>query len=277
MLRYIRITLIILFVAAFLGAGALWLYQYTHEDTSPPAFRSDTDLLEVSVTDPSEALVEGLYAYDNMDGDLSGQIRVRDISTLINETDVKVSYIVFDEASNYATYSRTVRYKDYSSPRFKLLRPMVFNMGDTVNFRGSVTVTDQRDGDISGRLRLEESNVLNSTPGTYTARLSATNRMGDTIYLPLTIQIVDKSASRPVIELTEYLVYLQQGETVKFRRYLASVKDPLLSGEEEIPLSKVSINQSGVDMDSPGVYEVYYYYTGESGELATAILTVVVE
>ena len=278
MLKNVRIILVILFILSLLGAGALYFYNYTHEDNTPPAIRAETDLLEVSVTDPSEALLQGLSASDNVDGDLSAKIRVKDISTLINETDVDVTYIVFDEASNYATYTRTVRYTDYSSPRFSLLQPMIFNVGETVNFTGSIRVTDMRDGDISGRLKLEESTVINSTPGTYSALLSATNRMGDTVELPLTVQIVDKSVSRPRITLSTYLIYLVQGSNPRFRTYLRDVKDPLEEDQEKmIPLSRVSVNASGVDTQTPGVYEVYYYYTGISGEIATKILTVVVE
>ena len=126
MLRYIRTILVILFILALIGAAALFLYNYTHEDVSPPAFRMDSDLVEVSVSDPDSALLQGLSAYDNVDGDLSAQIRIKDISTLINETDVTVTYIVFDAASNYATCTRTARYTDYKPPRFGLTRPMIF-------------------------------------------------------------------------------------------------------------------------------------------------------
>ena len=102
--------------------------------------------------------------------------------------------------------------------------------------------------------------------------------MGDTIRLPLTIQITDNSASRPSIVLKSYLIYLKQGQHPNYRRYLTEVIDPLTGKDETpVPLYKVSVNEKNVDTDKPGVYEVYYYYTGISGEVATVILTVVVE
>ena len=278
MLRYVRIILIALFCLALIGAAGLYFYIYTHEDTSPPAFRSGTDLLEVSVTDPDEALLEELWAYDNVDGDLTSRIRVKDISTLINETDVNVTYIVFDAASNYATYTRVARYRDYTPPRFDLVRPMIFNVGETVSFSSSITVTDLRDGNISGRLKLEESTVISNTPGAYSALLSVTNRMGDTITLPLTIQIIDNSTTRPSISLDKYLIYLSQGEEPDWKSFLTQVKDPLSSSADKtVSVGKVTINASKIDVSTPGVYEVYYYYTGISGEIATVILTVIVE
>lgn len=276
MIKFIRIILIVLFCLALAGAANLYVYNYTHEDTTPPVFRSDSDLIELSVSDPRESLLKDLYASDNVDGDVTAKIHIKEISTLINETDVTVSYIVFDEASNYATYTRTARYTDYDSPRFSMNRPMIFNVGEAVNFRDSITVTDQRDGNISGRLRLEESTVINSTPGTYSVRLSATNRMGDTVELPLTVQIIDNSVSRPVITLRKNLIYLDHNARPLFNRYLKKVVDPLADPEQPIPLSDVKVNSSGVDYSVPGVYEVYYYYTGISGEIATAILTVII-
>lgn len=278
MLRYVRIILIILFCLALIGAAGLYFYTYTHEDTSPPAFRSGTDLLEVSVTDPEEALLAELSAYDNVDGDLTSKIRIKDVSSLINETDVNVTYIVFDEASNYATYTRTARYRDYTPPRFDLLRPMIFNVGETVSFSSSVTVTDLRDGNISGRLKLEESTVISNTPGTYSATLTAANRMGDTITLPLTIQIIDNSTTRPAITLSKYLIYVARGEEPDWKSYLDQVTDPLSKTEDKtVSNSKVTVNAARVDTSVPGVSEVYYYYTGLSGEIATVILTVIVE
>ncbi len=278
MLRYVRIVLVLLFCLALAGAVGLYFYRYTHEDTSPPAFRSGTDLLEISVRDPDSSLLDQLWAYDNVDGDLSSRIRVKNISTLINETDVNVTYIVFDEASNYATYSRTVRYVDYAPPKFGLVGPMIFNVGEQVNFGGTVTVTDQRDGDISGRLKLEESTVVTGVPGTYSVKLSATNRMGSEIWLPLSVQIIDNSFSRPQITLKQYLIYAKVGEKLNFRDYLDEVKDPLSEDPEKtISIYRVTINSSGVDSSVPGVYEAYYYYTGISGEITTVILPVIVE
>ena len=46
---------------------------------------------------------------------------------------------------------------------------------------------------------------------------------------------------------------------------------------DEISRTAAKVNAKKVDPTTPGTYEVYYYYTGLSGEIATAILTVVVE
>lgn len=286
MLKYVRTILIGLFCIALLGAAGVYYYVRTHEDYQPPVFHAESDVIELSVADPQEALFQGLSATDDRDGDLTGKIRVKGTTAFTDSANAEfnVSYIVFDSASNYATYTRTARYTDYVSPRFSLAQPMIFGLSETVRFDGTVTVTDQLDGDISGRLKLEESNILNTIPGTYRVLLSATNRMGDTVTLPLTVQITENSRSCPKIELKKYLIYLDVGQKTKYRSYISSVTDPMRKGredseEEDEPISvkDVSINYSEVDTSVPGTYEVYYYYTGISGELATVILTVVVE
>ena len=155
---------------------------------------------------------------------------------------------------------------------------MTFNVNETIRFDGSVIAEDLLEGDISGRIKLEKSTVVNSTPGTYQVVLSAANQMGDTVTLPLSIQIVDNSRTRAEITLRKYLVYTSAGGELDFSQFLSKVTDPMEKDQDAvISLSSVTINDSNVRLSTPGTYEVYYYYTGISGETATAILTVVVE
>ena len=278
MLKIIRIALIAALAAALAAAVGLYIYHYNHDDVSPPVFRSafsENDVLEVSVDATREELCLGLRAFDNIDGEITDRILIKSISRIIEGSTVRVTYVVFDDASNYATYSRLVRYTDYHAPRFGLKKAMLFHIGDTITFLDRVTATDARDGDISGRIILSETTVNSSAQGTYRAVVSVTNRMGDTAELPLTVMVINKSASMPTIGLSSYLVYLPRNGELDAAEYLSSVNDPL--AREEIPLSSVKINDSLLNSSEPGVYEIYYYYTGQSGEVATVILTVVVE
>lgn len=275
MLKLIRVTLIALFAAALLGAAALFLYNYTHEDTQPPVFAMDAAEIEVSVTASRAELCRGLRAYDNMDGDLTSNILVKSISSLIGDKQVKVTYIVFDAASNYATCERTVRYTDYISPKFGLSKPLVFNVGETVTFLDRLSAYDVIDGNITGRILLTSSSVVNTVPGNYDAELAVSNSLGDTVSLPMTVSVVNRSASMPEIQLKEYLIYRKAGESLFLYGNIRSVMDPL--SEEPPAKMQVLINSRNLDLNTRGVYEVYYYYTGLSGETATVILTVIVE
>ena len=279
MLKTIRVLLVLFFVAALIGAGVLFYVNYTRTDISKPTIVSDVDHLELSVTADKAELRKGLRAYDNVDGDITDRIMVRSLSQFTDpeQAEFRVPYIVFDNASNYTTYERTVRYTDYTHPRFHMSKPLVFNVGETVSFLDRISATDCIDGNITGRMVLTESNVSNNVPGSYRALISVTNRMGDAVSLPLTVLVVNQTAAAPKIVLKDYLIYVSVGDSPDYRSYLSSLNDPLDDSGSSIPLRNAKIASSGVDTSTPGVYDVYYYFTGLSGETATAILTVIVE
>ena len=274
MRRTIRVILVTLFVLTALGFATLVVYQFTHDDTAPPVITSDSDLLELSVTATEQELKQGLKAYDNMDGDITDRIVVQRISHLVNATDATVTYLVFDNASNAATYQRTLRYTDYQKPRFYLTKALTYNVGETITLRDRLGARDVIDGDLTDSILVSESNASNTVPGYYAITVQVTNSAGDTAVLPLTVTVQNQSVTTPRILLREQLVYVDAGQSVNYASYLLSATDPMLSGTQN---SQVTINDEDADLSTPGVYEVYYYLLGKSGETATAILTVVVE
>ena len=274
MLRTIRVILVTLFVLTALGFATLVVYQFTHDDTAPPVITSDSNLLELSVTATEQELKQGLKAYDNMDGDITDRIVVQRISHLVNATDATVTYLVFDDASNAATYQRTLRYTDYQKPRFYLTKALTYNVGETITLRDRLSARDVIDGDLTDSILVSESNASNTVPGYYAITVQVTNSAGDTAVLPLTVTVQNQSVTTPRILLREQLVYVDAGQSVNYASYLLSATDPMLSGTQN---SQVTINDEDADLSTPGVYEVYYYLLGKSGETATAILTVVVE
>ena len=274
MVRPIRVILVTRFVLTALGFATLVVYQFTHDDTAPPVITSDSDLLELSVTATEQELKQGLKAYDNMDGDITDRIVVQRISHLVNATDATVTYLVFDNASNAATYQRTLRYTDYQKPRFYLTKALTYNVGETITLRDRLSARDVIDGDLTDSILVSESNASNTVPGYYAITVQVTNSAGDTAVLPLTVTVQNQSVTTPRILLREQLVYVDAGQSVNYASYLLSATDPMLSGTQN---SQVTINDEDADLSTPGVYEVYYYLLGKSGETATAILTVVVE
>ena len=274
MLRTIRVILVTLFVLTALGFATLVVYQFTHDDTAPPVITSDSNLLELSATATEQELKQGLKAYDNMDGDITDRIVVQRISHLVNATDATVTYLVFDDASNAATYQRTLRYTDYQKPRFYLTKALTYNVGETITLRDRLSARDVIDGDLTDSILVSESNASNTVPGYYAITVQVTNSAGDTAVLPLTVTVQNQSVTTPRILLREQLVYVDAGQSVNYASYLLSATDPMLSGTQN---SQVTINDEDADLSTPGVYEVYYYLLGKSGETATAILTVVVE
>lgn len=271
--RSIRILLVVLFAITAVLFGIFVGYQYTHEDISPPVFVMESNLIEVSVNATNEELCAGLYAYDNIDGDISSKISVYRISQLVTLNEATITYVVFDNAANHAMCSRTIRYTDYQKPHFSVSEPLLFRVGDTIRL-DSVSASDVLDGDITNRITYDAS-ITTIAPGYYPMLMQVVNSAGDAATLTLTVIVEDGSVTAPAIRLTDYLVYVSAGDTLDFKSFVKSIKDPRVSSR--IPVSKIEYNAENVDLSTPGTYEVYYYYTGHSGETATVILTVVVE
>lgn len=271
--RTVRYTLLILFIIVAALFAVFMVYQYTHEDISPPVFKMESDCIEVSVNATKDALCADLYAYDNIDGDLSDKITVYNISRLISNNEATITYVVFDKAANHATCSRTIRYTDYQKPHFKISEPLVFRVGDTIRL-DAVSAKDVLDGDITNRITYDAT-ISTATPGFFKMRMQVVNSAGDAADMTVTVIVESGSASMPTIRLSDYLIYVNAGDEVNYKSYVQSIKDP--RKPDRISVSNIEYNADDVDLSTPGTYEVYYYYTGISNETATVILTVVVE
>ncbi len=109
-----------------------------------------------------------------------------------------------------------------------------------------------------------------------------TNSLGDTVELVLPVEVYTPGVFEGNLALTEYLIYLKQGDTFNARSYLQSFS----LGREEISLrggvpEDIRLTISGkVQTGVPGVYVVDYEASSEvGGQIYTAYskLIVVVE
>ena len=274
-MRAIRVIAVLLFLVSLSLTLLSGYSARVLEDHTPPVLTSSIEELSVSVTDPEEALLAGLSARDGTDGDLTREILVEHISGLTGANSVNVTYAVFDRAENVAKLTRKIIYTDYVSPRFSLTAPLVYPVGAKVMLSDRLTVTDCLQGDITSGIRLGTQGLSNTAAGTYQITVQATNDLGDTAILPLTVQVVPNGVQVPQVLLSQYIVYKKAGETLLPNQYITRVIDPAAEGQA-IATKAVNMDRSKVDMDTPGVYEVYYRYTGKEATGVT-ILTVVVE
>ena len=147
-------------------------------------------------------------------------------------------------------------------------------MGGSVKLQDRLTATDVLDGDLTDAIRLSTDALNTYLEGNYRINVIVTNSMGDTVTLPLTVQIRTVTSQDPVINLTDQLIYLDLNAAFDPKRYLESVQETA-SDAPSRDTSAVEV-RSGVSTANAGVYEVYYTYENEQGRTATAILTVVV-
>lgn len=263
-LKTILIICLVLVTAAF-AAGQV--YSRVVTDTVPPVITLDSDSITVSVEDGRDALLRGVTASDAKDGDLTGQIIVSGVSKLISNNTAKVSYMVFDKAGNMASATRYVVYSDYHRPRFMLITPLVYSLGETVSITGRLQAQDAVDGDITSSIRVLSSDIISSTEGVYNLTLQVINSLGDTAQVTLPVTIRAEADGDSAVKLRRYLVYVDLGDNFEPRNYIESVS----AGS----VSDVRID-SNVDTQSAGCYLVTYTVTS-GGRSSSALMTVVVE
>lgn len=263
-LKTILIICLVLVTAAF-AAGQV--YSRVVTDTVPPVITLDSDSITVSVEDGRDALLRGVTASDAKDGDLTGQIIVSGVSKLISNNTAKVSYMVFDKAGNMASATRYVVYSDYHRPRFMLITPLVYSLGETVSITGRLQAQDAVDGDITSSIRVLSSDIISSTEGVYNLTLQVINSLGDTAQVTLPVTIRAEADGDSAVKLRRYLVYVGLGDDFEPRNYIESVS----AGS----VSDVRID-SNVDTQSAGCYLVTYTVTS-GGRSSSALMTVVVE
>ena len=263
-LKTILIICLVLVTAAF-AAGQV--YSRVVTDTVPPVITLDSDSITVSVEDGRDALLRGVTASDAKDGDLNGQIIVSGVSKLISNNTAKVSYMVFDKVGNMASATRYVVYSDYHRPRFMLITPLVYSLGETVSITGRLQAQDAVDGDITSSIRVLSSDIISSTEGVYNLTLQVINSLGDTAQVTLPVTIRAEADGDSAVKLRRYLVYVGLGDNFEPRNYIESVS----AGS----VSDVRID-SNVDTQSAGCYLVTYTVTS-GGRSSSALMTVVVE
>ena len=252
---------IILTVAAALGYQSL---DAMRTDKKAPEIRMDMDMLEVSVEEPKSALLQGVTAEDNRDGDVTDSLVVENISILDESGTVKVGYAAFDAAGNVARAERQAVYTDYISPRFTLKKPLVYTQGTSFDVLSNVGATDVFDGDIQHRVRatvLGEETI--NTAGTHVVQFQVTNSLGDTQTENFPVEVMTGDPYEAEVELSQYIVYLPAGSPFNAASYLKEftyLRNTVeLNGV--VPAGFDLETKGVVQTQNPGTYTVAYTLT----------------
>ena len=269
-MRITRILLVLVFLVVFAVHSIQGMTGPRKSAEVPPVLSCDEGILEISVRDSDTALLTGITANDEQDGDLTGRILVTGTSRLMDDGTAKVSYAVFDSDDNMATLTRQIRYTDYRRPRFSLEEPLVYTIGQNIALLDRLHAEDVLDGDITQAIRVTYTDS-NTDTGIHSLNVQVTNSMGDTAWLTLPVILLEDHDNRVDVTLDTYLLYLQQGDSFRAADHLVRAS---FHGDS-VSLGNVTIS-GDVDTDTPGIYNVHY--TGTYGSrTGTVILTVVVE
>lgn len=272
-MKRIRIFSVLFFIAA---AGLFFTYLFNTRkilDNEGPVITMDSETIEISIHDGEDAILQGVSAKDDRDGDTTELLLVEQFTNFVEKGRRQAMIAAFDRAGNVTKAEREVIYTDYESPRFELTQPLTFpvNTSDVTKY---LTVEDCLDGDITNSIRLSsEEGISLSKEGFYEAVFTISNSAGDTVQLPATVEIYNTTdrSRKPTILLTEWLVYVEQGAALDAVSY---VKEAYY-GTHSIPASEIEITGEA-DTSVPGVYELTYSCSYENSAVGTTRLIVVV-
>lgn len=296
------IFIIILLAISIIVAGASWIVRKNRDQGNDPVITMDGDSIEVSVYDDESAILAGIIANDAEDGDLSSKLIVESMSRFVSYGKRTAKIGVVDSTNKVAEVTRQVIYTDYESPKFALTAPLIFPVG-TSKLDGVITATDLIDGDITGKIRMKNSTAdLGDREGTFDVTFTCSNSLGDTSEIPLTITYDNSAADNdsPKISLTDYLVYVKAGSgldlwglveslTADRKTYEKTNEDGAAVlrvpgtepvGEEDtnvVRYEEFEIISDGLNLNSPGVYQVFYNYRDRQNRTGKTCLVVVVE
>lgn len=292
MLRRTRIFVIIFFILSVVVWGGYRLYERSHVDKTIPVITMDENSVTVTVEDGDEAILAGVTAKDEKDGDLTDVIFIESRSNFIGKGQFTVTYAVADSDNNVAKASREVIYSDYKPPRFELSEPLKFQTTretqDDINIAANLTAHDMLDGNISNKIRISGDYTLSAySPGDYPMEFIVMNSMGDTVRLPVTVTIYSGTEENalPKIVMSKYIVNTTVGqgvdvvgliEEVSYHGYTYRLADDgnFYSGEYDqdgMPIMFTGDDlfiETNVDFNIPGTYEVKITYTDETDNVS---------
>ncbi len=271
-MKHLRTSVFVAFLIVFAFFVVYEDYLARHTDVSYPEIRFDSGTLSLPVTASDEDLLSGVTAYDEKDGDITSRIIVESISNFSSPGVSTVTYAVVDNDDHAVKAHRTLIYTDYVHPRFTFQSDMIFEAGTKFNLLDLIGATDVIDGDISEKVKLISSELNTSVPGVYQCQAQVTNSKGDVSYLEFNVTITGATDLPLDVELTDYLIYLNVGDTFIPGDYY---KDTLRFGtpvDVGFPLI-----QNGVSTKTAGTYKAYYDQETADGAQGVAELLVIVE
>lgn len=250
---------------------AILLFQGSGTVGSKPSISAPQDVLEVSVKDKEDVLLEDVTAEDAEDGNLNTSVFVESISPFDEEQCRTVTYAVFDSDDNLSQTTRRIKYKDYEAPKLTLKKSLdsvlIYDSTQIFNYFGAKSSVD---GDISGKVLIMNLAYDNST---YSFTVSVTDGCGITSQLNFSIK---QPMMEPTLEinLSDYLIYVKKGKSIDPKDYLESVMQGNVENKEALENVSVIDNYNA---NEPGMYEFVYEVQGSGNNYGTSTLYVVVE
>ena len=234
------------------------------KDTTKPVI-SGASNKKIYVNSSFNALT-GVFAKDNVDGNITKNIKVSGKVNTKKTGIYKLTYTVSDKAKNKTVVTRTITIIDNIKPLISGAEDVQINFGDKFNALTGVSASDNNDGDLTSSIRITGSVNINKA-GTYILTYTVSDKSGNVTFIKRKVTVIDKIS--PIF---------------------SGIKDIQINfGQEFNPLTGISasdnsdgditstIQVSGsVDVNKAGTYSLTYSVTDQSGNVVSTTRTVIV-
>ena len=223
------------------------------------------------------SVMDGVSASDHEDGDITGSVIVESSNVDTNTVgSYQVTYRVTDSqgASSTKTIAVIVNPKMEEINWIPVIsaNDKVLTVGDVFNVMDGVSASDHEDGDVTGSVVVESSNVDTNTVGSYQVTYRVTDSQGASSTKTITVIVNPKMEALnevPVINAVDKI--LTVGDTFDVK------KDATASDAEDGNLTdKIEVIRNEVDTGKAGTYEVTYKVTDSQGASSTKTILVTV-
>lgn len=258
--RWVSILLMLVLIAGY--SAFLRFYQKKDTNEAPQIIIEEAHL-ELSVNDDASRMLEGIRAVDKEDGDLTSDIIIDSISAFDSKKNRTVRYVVFDKENKATQAVRTISYVDYQPPQISINDSLIQSMISVPKINNMVEASSCVDGDISNNVdvgigKLQDNEVV--------LKIHTYDSTGTESNISVVLEY-DRNEYPAKICLKEYLLYVPAGEEYDFQQNILEIQE--YEGAAQV--------ESDVDFNTPGVYEVYYTMSDETGTIARTKGIVVVE
>lgn len=219
----------------------------------------------------------------------------------------------FDKAGNCGEAKRMLKYEDYYGPRFSIKQPLRFPLNAVSGISELAQAYDCFDADLTPYILVEgmdKITSLDAKEGSYECTFKVKNSVGDTSELPVSIELYNSDSEEmlvPQIILSDYAVYVSQGENFNYKEYIKNIQDSgttlyvddgnmvevtdastntksliteaLAEGREGNWINISEINfETDLDVNVPGKYTgTYSYESSKTGLIGKTTIYIIVE
>lgn len=272
-------------VLSIILCGVYVVAQHINRDTKAPKIQFESDSIVKSVAEGKNALLEGVSASDNRDGDVTDSILVENITKKSGtKNEFEATYVAFDKAGNYGKAKRTVVYEDYYGPRFSIKQNLRFPLNAVSALKDIVEAYDGFGTNLTPYILIKGMEAITSSDakeGTYECTFKVKNSVGDSVELPVSVELYNSESeeenARPQILLSDYVVYVAAGSEFNYADYINNINDGGTISVDEGAMSGVMF-QSDLNMNEPGMYKATYSYVStRTGLTGSATMYIIVE